>query len=359
MFRPLHRLLFLTTLIFTAGCAGGDGGGGGCGGSGGPLAPLPGGYPTAERIENVAIARVTASGVEFLNQNIGTIVAQLLGAEDGILSFELPEQDFRFLGVGATICEGGPNSETDPATCAIEVDLVNSQLELTPTEPHSVRVRGPLRVRIRRLPSDVIGDSVNVVLNRTGSCADDPNPEFATIDATVVISVEVDANQNRSRFGYSGVRLTSLDISSSGIDSQLSYCGSSVGGFLLETLDGLVIGFLTRQLTGGLLPTVEQALCTTANPELDPSCPTGTQDVEGICRFGPSAEDECASILLGLDGNVDLGGLLAGISPGADGGFDFLFAAGGDSPREGDPENFTGDLNPVGGGMTLSLYGGA
>ncbi|MCA9621292.1 MAG: hypothetical protein KC731_19855, partial [Myxococcales bacterium] len=65
-----------------------------------------------------------------------------------------------------------------------------------------------------------------------------------------------------------------------------------------------------------------------------------------------------ASIILGLDGNIDLGGLLSGFSPGTKGAFNFLFAAGGDSLRTDGSGHHWGDLNPVNQGISLGFYGG-
>ena len=98
-------------------------------------------------------------------------------------------------------------------------------------------------------------------------------------------------------------------------------------------------------------------LCLKANPNTSPTCPSGTNDVNGVCRYGTQDGDECASILLGTDGHIDLGGLLASISPGTKGGLDFLLAAGGPSPRDDSSGFAWGDLNPISGGATLGMIG--
>ena len=62
---------------------------------------------------------------------------------------------------------------------------------------------------------------------------------------------------------------------------------------------------------------------------------------------------------LGTDGNLNLESALAGISPGTKGGFDFLAAMGGEGKRDNDASMTWGDLDPVNGGATVGMLGGA
>jgi hypothetical protein len=160
------------------------------------------------------------------------------------------------------------------------------------------------------------------------------------------------------------MRIAGLTINENDIDDALRFCASGgilsvIGSAILNSIKGFIIPLLVDPLIGTLQEQIESQLCQQANPDLNPPCPTGTQDVDGVCRYGPTSDDECASIVLGMDGNIDLGGFLASFSPGTTGGFDFLFAAGGHNVRDDGSGFHWGDLNPIGQGVTLGMYGGA
>ncbi|HRI71269.1 MAG TPA: hypothetical protein PK156_43850, partial [Polyangium sp.] len=84
----------------------------------------------------------------------------------------------------------------------------------------------------------------------------------------------------------------------------------------------------------------------------------GTTDVSGVCRYGTDANAECVPILLGTEGRLDLSGALASVSPGTTGGLEILFAVGGAGKRPDNSGFGWGDLNPIGGGATMGMYGG-
>ena len=114
-------------------------------------------------------------------------------------------------------------------------------------------------------------------------------------------------------------------------------------------VSGLLIGTLVDQLqdqVGGIIQdTIDEQLCTTQG---EFGCPTGTvadgPSPDDICRF--SSGGECVPILLGTDGQGDLGAAFLGsVSPGTHAPGQFLLAAGG----EGEAVN---------NGMSLFFYGG-
>ncbi len=358
------QLLVAVLFVLIAGCSGG-----GCstGCSCGGVTPLAEGFPTERRIENVASVRLTDSGISFLESNLGLLAGQLLGSDEGqggILTFEIPTINQNIVVANAEVCKDGPKPNATPPECVAEIDLQNAQLQIDPSNPHNLVISGPLPIRIQKLPVLVtwfgfLDDNLDIVINGPGSCPGTGQP-FKNVNINQVnISIEIDQDQTHSRYGYSRIRIGTIDINGDDILAGIEYCDQNgVTGDILDALDGLIIDLVEDMVVDTLTEELEEALCQQANPDLSPTCPTGTNDVDGICRYGTTADSECASIILGMDGNIDLGGFLASFSPGTTGGFDFLFAAGGHNLRDDQSGMFWGDLNPIGGGVTLGMYGG-
>jgi hypothetical protein len=293
-------------VILIAGCSGG-GCSSGCSGCG--VTPLPGGFDPSSRIEN---------------------------------------------------CPDGPDPNANPPKCTVEIDVGNAQLNIDTTNPHNIHITGPLPIRLQDLPIDIvylfIPDSATGRL--TGNGCTDP-PGFANINLDVDISIEVDTNQAHSRYGYSRVVVNKLDIDQDALQNSLNFCGGGFSNFVLGAMKGILFGLLVDPLIGTLQEQIDSQLCQQANTMVDPPCPIGTNNVDGVCRYGTAESDACASIILGTDGNVDLGAALASVSPGSKGGLDILFAVGGAGKRPDNSGFAWGDLDPIEGGATLGMYGGA
>jgi len=362
------HLTLALLFVVAAGCSGG-GCSSGC--SCGGMSPLAEGFKPAQRIENAAALRLTETGVGFLQDNVGTLATGLLGGmggQTGVLNFEVPPTNGSFNAFITTIkynvCAGGPKPNGNPPECIAEIDLGKAQLKLEPQAPHNLKITGPLPIRLRKLPLQieyfclpVVGcakSSIDVTLTGNNACSGDQTP--ADIDLDVTVAIAIDQDQKHSRYGYSKVGVD-VGIDKDKLKNSIKICG----GFDAKILDGLlnlIGGLLVDQVSGTLTKQVDQALCMKANDQLTPSCPNGTQNVNGVCRYGAADSDECASIVLGTEGNFDIGALLQGLSGGATGAFDFLLAGGGSSVRNDNSGEHWGDLNPVGKGITLGMYGG-
>ncbi|MBM4357128.1 MAG: hypothetical protein FJ096_03375 [Deltaproteobacteria bacterium] len=333
------------------------------------MSPMPEGFKPEQRIENAASIRLTDSGIGFLQSNIGTLANGLLGggADSGVLKFEIPSTSGSFnalvTDIKYDVCKDGPKPNGNPPECVAEIDLANAKLTLAPVAPHNLKVTGPLPVRLRKLPLKIQYFCVfgacaesNVHVALTGNDACDGDQTATDINLDVNVDISIDSNQQHSRFGYSKIGVD-VGLDEGKLRDSIRICG----GFSATLLNGLLSlagGLIIDPLLGTLKDQVEQALCLPANDKLTPACPNGTQNVDGICRYGADANAECASIVLGTEGKIDIGGLLQGISGGATGGFDFLLAAGGQSLRNDNSGHHWGDLNPVGNGITLGMYGG-
>ncbi|WP_437760175.1 hypothetical protein [Sorangium sp. So ce1389] len=330
------------------------------------MTPLPAGFKPADRIENAGSARLTQSGIEFLEQNLGVLGRALLGGGDsGVITFSVPRSPGSVLGgvIDYTLCPDGADPAATPPTCTAEIDVGRAALQIQPKAPHNLVIRGPLPVRMQSLPifldGGILGESTQyVTLNGNDACPPDEQT-FTNIDVEVDLSIEIDVNPQHSRQGYSRVKVARLSIDQDQLESSLHLdCGGTWVGDALDFVKPIITSFM-GSMSDALKTQLDQQLCLKADPALDPACPDGTNDINGVCRYGTQATDECASILLGVEGHLDLGRLLAGISPGTQGGFDLLLAGGGTSERDDNSDLAWGDLNPVGNGLTLGLYGGA
>lgn len=360
--RLLKQWMAVLIVLLVAGCSGG-GCSSGCSGCGG-VTPLAEGFKPEARIENAGAVRLTSSGLQFLEQNLGTLAQTAIGGmgSGGVITFEVPPTSGSQLGIDYEICKNGPKPGATPPECVAEIDIGNAQLNINTTSPHNITITGPLPLRIQKLPINVvylfIPDSTTMVLNGNQACPNNAQ-SFANIDLDVNISLEIDTNQAHSRYGYTKVRFEKAGVNKTQLENSIDFCGGGFTSFVLTTLKGIIVDLLYDQLVGTLTGTLEDQLCQKANPDLSPTCPPGSNDVNGTCRYGTKDTDECVAIMLGTDGHINLSELLASLSPGTRGGLDFLFAAGGAGLRK-DNSGFTyGDLNPANGGATIGLYGGA
>ncbi|MCC6213426.1 MAG: hypothetical protein IT376_01040 [Polyangiaceae bacterium] len=369
MNRWWKHFLFVLLLVVFGGCAGSCSGCEGCG-----ITPLPGGFPANERIENAIGVRVTQGGLEFVGDNLAAVAPSLLGdstsGSAGVITFEVPTSSQSVGGIlNLTICPNGPNAGASPPECLVEADLGQANITLTTQAPSNLTASGTLAIRLAKLPLDAgfLGSS-SVVLTNGGSCS---NLAFANVRFDADVSIETDVDPaHGSRKGMSRLRVNAVNINQDDIKNAIGGCGGFVGT-ILNLLKDLLAPMLIDPLIGELTGTIEQQLCVAQDPAAGVSCPAGTfPDAGGTCRFcTPDGQGqcpdtaECVTMALGVDGKLDLSSALAGISPGAKGGFDFVAAVGGEGARpetaacNGRPCAY-GDLDPVGGGITLSLVGG-
>lgn len=353
MWRAFKQVIVVGLLVVFAGCSGGGCTSGcACGG----ITPLQDGFPSEGRVENAAAARLTDTGVSFLNNNLEALVAGFLGGE-GVVEFPInPISGDQFL-IKYWICEGGPDPDATPPECVIELDIGNSGLVLSVEPNHNIRIVGPLPVRLQNMPMRLqyfcplcIESNVEGSLTGNQACPGDA-ADFAIIDVDVDVDISIDLTTTHARYGYSRARVN-VNIDETQLKNSVEFCGSfdaTILNALLDIIGGLLIG----QITGMIDSQVEDAVCEKANPAFDPPCPAGTSNVDGICRYGTDAAAECVSVVLGMDGNVSLAALFGGA-----GSFDFLLAGGGHSMRTDGTGFAWGDLNPTAGGATLGLYGG-
>jgi hypothetical protein len=362
------HILAVVVFLVAAGCSGG-GCSSGCSSCGG-ITPLTNGFDVTKRIENAGSARVTPHGLKFLQSNLGTLAKGLLGGmgTNGVITFDVPTQTG--LPLGITLCPNGSDATSDPKVCVAEIDIGNANLTLTPTTPNDLVITGTLPLRVEDLVlGGVLDCTLGVSISGNGAC-DKPDAQttFDAFPVDVDIQIHVDSTTSHTaRYGYTRIdipQIINTTTANSNLSSSLNICGSGllcgILGDILNDISGVLINTLTTQLTSTLSSTIDNELCQKA--AAGAPCPTGTTaDSSMICRFNNDPNNACASILLGTDGNINLGSLLASLSPGTTGGLDFVFAGGGSDPNPGtsNPTLAWGDLDPIKGGATLGLFGGA
>ena len=339
--RAVHAaLMFLLTACSDGGC-------GGCGGCG--VNPIAGGFPIDDRIPNAAQARLTQAGIEFLEQNADAVASGFL---PGGLQFEIPEGMESFANplllpptITVTICPGGG--------CFITGSL--DQLDITVESPNVLSLAGDLRVRtVAEDGSDnplrirALGSTCNVTV-------DTARPGGMRDTVRLNMRARLVAETEAARLDY-----TKLEVLEAALDSNTSIeeadinvtdCSGLLGGILTGLLNSLrttLIEQLENQVGSLIQNALGEQLCTTHG---ETRCPDGTFSVpddspESVCRFQDDPDAECVPVLLGADGEGDLGtAFLGSVSPGAHAPGQFLLAAGGDGQAIND-------------GMSLNFFGG-
>jgi hypothetical protein len=318
-------------------------GGGGCSGCAQcGLEPIPGGFPTSRpRIANAGQIRLTSNGIRFVEDNIGTIATLATG---GPLTFPVPTTTVDVPVVrDATICPD--------MNCRISAEI--NDLDLQPTGPNRLHAVVQIILDSRDLGGARAPIPITVDL---GLFDADLNLDLDTRRGSrVFVALETDitfSNEPRSpRIGFTRVEVGDIalvegqDIENDDIDVSGSGVAGTVVSFLINLLKGTIVGLLTDQISGLTDGLVGDNLCTTQG---EFGCPTGTvadgTGPDAVCRF--SAGGECVPLLLGLDGQGDLGNaFLGGLSPGTHAPIQLVLASGGDGVAVND-------------GMSLYMTGG-
>jgi MYXO-CTERM domain-containing protein len=357
----LRRAAWAAGFLVAASACGGGGCNVGCGGG----SVIPGGFPKDQRVQNSAAVRITRPGLDFLEQNLGKVVAQALAGEgssvkDGVMTFTIPESKgstkLLFITLNYTICAGGPKPDGVPPKCVVEIDLKNiKDVKFESRSPHELKVNLKVPIRMQRLPieASVIGN-VEASLG-DGSCS---ALQFVEVpfEATIDLAAVPDDPKRAVRAGYTKISLPpdKFSFNRDAVGGAFKFCGSGFNDDIANFLKGLITGMILDSLGSQLVGPLTDATCMTPQKLADGTdqCPTGTFNRKDKCRFEDKDDGECVPTLLGLEQRLDLSGFLASLSPGTSGGLDIMLAAGGDmnpAPGTGAAQN----------GMTLGMLGGA
>jgi hypothetical protein len=353
-----RRILLAALLLLVASCSGG-GCSSGCSTCG--TTPLPGGFPKASTIPNAASVRVTRPGLDFVQENIGTLAEKALGstagagAKPGVASFNIPP------GSGnPKVCSVATPT---PAQCNAEIALGQSKLRVNAITPNRVKIDGVLPVRIRDLPVSftlgltvkayvVAADKTKVAglnLCAAGLRGSDTLPYK---DFPLNVELPLITETRAPRDGYTKVDVDNAIIDIGITQNDVEVCDDTCGGLgicqgFFDTVKSLAFNTLIDGVKSQVKTALASAFCTKPTPAVTPACPTGSDpdnaDLTKATKCVFTGTQECVPSLLGLDGRMDLSKALSTFSPGTQGGLDFVLAS-------------AGDMNPAPGSATLPAW---
>jgi MYXO-CTERM domain-containing protein len=348
-----YRLGLIAMLAVTLFACSGGGGCSSCAGCG--VQPIPGAFRLEDRIPRSAQVRLTSNGIGFIENNISSIVGTVLPTG---LDFPIPrtETSFDVPLIGNTdvdVCPGGD--------CQIHIEI--QSLDLTPTAPNrlSMLLRVILETRDatgarRGLPIRLVGGCgfLGCAINTTCN-ADIDTRRGDRVFVGIAANIDFNEEGRPARIGYTRIDVGDADLAPGedieDADIEFGACDGASGA-LINLVSGLLTGTLVDQLQGQVSSLLNSAiadqLCQTRG---DYGCPTGTfavpdESPTSVCRYENNPDAQCVPILLGTDGQGDLGdAFLGGFSPGTHGYGQFLLASGGQGVAVND-------------GMSLFFYGG-
>lgn len=304
------------------------------------MSPLPNGFPADRRQPNAAQARLSESGLSFVENNIAGLAGALI---PGGTTFSVPPD---CAGSTPVCCSDG-----SPDTCSIDLDLHpragdQPRAELTPTSPNKLGL--VLRARVKTLQDivvKVIGVQCRVSLDtsRTGSQSVRINADLAfRQDAAMVGSSTLGTTVVEMVAGSVAINdLDDGDVSLSGFNGigDTIVCGTA--NLLAK---GIIVGQVKTIFTSKLGDLVSSQLCKKCMGDGD--CAPFAGCSNGTCQITGSSPGRCLQEL-GITGRMSAASALSGISPGLTGALDLYLVAGG-YVQAGDA-----------GGMSLGLLGGA
>ena len=353
-----QRLLLAALFLIVASCSGG-GCSSGCASCG--TTPLPGGFPKASTIPNAASVRVTRPGLDFVQENLGTLAEKALGAsaapgaKPGVASFAIPPGS------------GNPKvcSVATPAAsqCNAEIAIGQSKLRVNSLTPNRVKIDGLLPVRIRDLPVSfslgltvkayvVAGDKTQVAGQNLCAASLRGSDTLPYKDFPLNVELPLITETRAPRDGYTKVDVENAIIDIGITKNDVEVCDDTCGGLALcqgffDTVKDLAFNTLIDGVKGQVKTALAGAFCTKPTPTVTPACPTGSEpdnaDLTKATKCVFTGTQECVPSLLGIDGRMDLSKALINFSPGTQGGLDFVLAS-------------AGDMNPAPGVTTLPAW---
>ena len=323
----LRPAFFVLLLIVLASCSGSSGCSG-CAGCG--MTPLPQGFQQSLVIQNAAAVRVTRPGFDFLSANLGMVAGNALGQGGGglvsvspPLTFNVPDSTTSILGISIELCKP-PVSGNE---CVADVFVAEAHLHLDAVTPSAIQITGTIPVQVPDIPVTTSLGSMDIGIGN-GSCnGNTPAVTYAQVPVSVTLPLV--AQTQPPRVGYTKIDAANAAISATIDPSIVQICGGLLSS-IVDLFKSFVVSQITTQLESTLQSQLQSQLCTKPDPTVTPSCPADTEPSSdnSECVF-VSDPTHCLPMLLGTDGHLDVGLLLAKYAPGTSAGVDLVFASGG------------------------------
>ena len=301
MFSRDSRINLALSIMFLALSACGGLGGNGCGCTSQPLPA--GGLPKDQTVEGGGQIRVTRAGFQKLTQIIPALLNDQLGSGFCLGGGSVGTPSGGFLATGARYCS--TNQSATPQIpdacgagngCNVGVHLDSVNVSVTNQQRLNLRMQMDAFTSVP-LSGQVIGIGFSCTLSLTGN--------NIVLDADIAFDI-------KPADGELGIRLVAIN----GLDtSDLSFGGCSVVSDVANLVNSLLNSFIGEFVLDLLTPTLNDL----------------------IQGFLPSP--------LGIAGMVDIGNMMAGVSPGTEGFMEARMVPGGYVQLQG-------------GGMSLGLITG-
>ena len=352
-FRPAFLVLML---IVVASCSG-AGGCSGCAGCG--ISPLAAGFPNADTINDSASVRVTRPGLDFLSANLGSIAGAALGTSGGVINFTVPASSSNLTLATANICQSPGAGQ-----CVANINVAGAMLRIDsiasangPNMEPAIQITGTVPVKIDDIPVglSIFGIptcTIDIGVGNGGCNGNTPAVSYADVPVTALLPIVDEAIPPRS--GYSMVDTTNAVVNATIGTGIVQICGGLCAG-VANALKSTIVSQVTGPLTNTLKSQLQSQLCTKPNPMTTPPCPDGSLSMGGDCVF-QTATNTCVPTLLGLDGHMALGTLLAKYSPGNAAAVDLVLAAAGAAQTT--PNTAPDSSGHTPNGLTLGMLGG-
>lgn len=287
---------------------------GGCGGCS-AMDPIPGGFPLGERIENGTQARLSESGIQFIEDNAASIVSDLMG---GSLTFDIPPScdaiDQWPVGTVDICGEGDANNCTgDQPPCSIQVDIVG--LDLVPQDPPGDVLNVEARMNIVSPTPLKTHDGMSCDIDVDTSQG---SRDHVRVQTTVTFSI--DSLSRRMAISVADLTIPNGDIENGDIDIT-----GGVSCWLVNTFaKGMIIDQVTSQLNDQVKPMIQDNLCMKCDQ--GEACPQGSACDGQVCQ---EDSGEGCVMPFGMEGRLDIGSMLASLAPGKQASLDLSLWAGG------------------------------
>jgi hypothetical protein len=308
------------------------------------MTPIPGGYPLDKRIAGAVQARVSTSGLEYLQNSSTDLVGCFMGSG---LDFCVSQTSSDMTVATIHVCDGSTGNRDANGACIpggqCDIHIEVKGLTLTPSANQD-----NLHVEIRLLvyntaknghPASDLKIGVEWLIGGTTNCnvvLDTERSGTPTMRASADVKFTFDANTGYTKIGLNNVAVDQID------DDDIE-----VGSCWLSGIINLLRGTIISQMTSSLLSPVTSlvdSLCQSCTAQAD--CPNGTTCTDSVCKF---SDGTCLQSL-GMEGRMDVGAQLASFAPGMQAYLDILARAGG-TKWAGQVTNNAG--------LNLGLYGGA
>ncbi len=326
------RLAGLLVLMLVLSHCSGGGCSSGCEGCG--MAEIPGGFPADQRIENSVQIRLSEHGLGFVEQNAPDIIAGLM--TDG-LTFPIDAQCD--VSGNIDICGDGDSNTCNGQTPPCTLEIIIENLVLTPQDPPGNQLDAQLTLNIVSLNSmelnniPVAGDCTLNINTANG------NNDGVTI--TMPLTFVVDSVSGRTNLSLGAVDLPEGEIESDDLDvGGGGLCFIANLGFVKN----MIIGQLEDQVAGMIGP-----MLAGFTDQLAVVCSGGEQCPHNSTCDGQLCQEDSGDgpvNMLGMEGRMDMGALLASIAPGLQADMDIHAWMGGYATTNDN-------------GVSLGMHGGA